>query len=283
MNARVLLRELVPPLVVRAARKLRGRGRNSVTEWEFFPAGFAGASDHRVRGWNEVSVLESYRKRFERERRKCEEGVPFGLERAGQETDEGAVIMSNVALSFGTTLGLVAQREGSLSVLDWGGGLGHYLLWGRALRPDLEFDYTVKEMPLFLEAGRELWQGENVSFDDGNACLSRKYDLTMAVCSLHYSSDWKSDFERLVRVTRAKIFVSRLPVCLRGESYPFIQRPYAYGYETEYIGWCLNREEFLEVAQNLGLRLEREFVGGERPPIQNAPSPCEYRGFVFGL
>jgi hypothetical protein len=50
---------------------------------------------------------------------------------------------------------------------------------------------------------------------------------------------------------------------------------------AEYLGWCLNKAEFLAEASKLGLTLVREFVIGEQPPIANAPEPCQYRGFLF--
>ena len=32
-------------------------------------------------------------------------------------------------------------------MLDWGGGLGHYCVYARALFPDLKLDYTIKDFP----------------------------------------------------------------------------------------------------------------------------------------
>ena len=73
----------------------------------------------------------------------------------------------------------------------------------------------------------------------------------------------------------------RLPSVLHANSYAFVQRPYVYGYNTEYLGWCLNRDEFLQQASSAGMRLVREFVTGEQPFIDNAPEQCLYRGFLF--
>jgi hypothetical protein len=77
------------------------------------------------------------------------------------------------------------------------------------------------------------------------------------------------------------LFVTRLPVVQTHASFVFVQRPYAYGYNTEYWGWCLNQAEFLAQASQAGLTLVREFVTGEAPVITDAPEQCEYRGFLF--
>lgn len=36
-------------------------------------------------------------------------------------------------------------------MLDWGGGLGAYYVYSRALLPDLELDYHCRELPLLVE------------------------------------------------------------------------------------------------------------------------------------
>jgi len=72
-----------------------------------------------------------------------------------------------------------------------------------------------------------------------------------------------------------------MPFVLQAPSFVFVQRPYMYGYNTEYLGWCLNLTDFLNETSRLGLELVREFVVGERPRIINAPEQCQYRGFLF--
>ena len=61
-----------------------------------------------------------------------------------------------------------------------------------------------------------------------------------------------------------------------------LQRAYRYGYATEFLGWCLNRSEFLEYAtRTLGLRLEREFLVDERVEPVGAPESAQFAGFLF--
>ena len=100
--------------------------------------------------------------------------------------------------------------------------------------------------------------------------------------SFHYTEDWKRLFRRLASATRSYLYITRLPVVHSVASFVVVQQgPSPYGYLTEYIGWFLNREEFLNHGASLGLELVREFLIHERPFVQGAPEQCEYRGYLF--
>ncbi len=182
-------------------------------------------------------------------------------------------------MSYAYSLGLAACQKTSISMLDWGGGIGHYYLIGKALFPDLEINYHCKDVPVLAEYGQSLFP--EAHFYTNNVSIDRTFNFVFSSCSLHYSQDWKSDLKILADVTEEYLFVTRQPIIHKFPSYVFIQRPYVYGYNTEYLGWCLNRQEFLDTAKKYGLQLIREFVTGEAPEIDHAPEPCEYRGFLF--
>ena len=55
-----------------------------------------------------------------------------------------------------------------------------------------------------------------------------------------------------------------------------------YGYDTEYLGWVVNREELLEVAREAGLELVREILLPDYLSAGGAPeAPVDHRGFLF--
>ena len=64
-------------------------------------------------------------------------------------------------------------------------------------------------------------------------------------------------------------------------SYVMVQRPYKYGYDTEYLGWCLNRQEFLNITSSLGLTLIREFIAQDSEFVYSAPEQPKYFSFLF--
>ena len=63
------------------------------------------------------------------------------------------------------------------------------------------------------------------------------------------------------------------------ESPSYIVRQRAY--DTDYVGWVINREEFLAAAAQAKLTLVREFLGGEEADVRGAPERHETRGFLF--
>ena len=155
----------------------------------------------------------------------------------------------------------------------------HYFLLTKSLLPNVEIEYHCKDVPILAEYGAQLFPEQHFHADE--SCLERTYDFVFASTSMHYTEDWQGLLASFARATQGYLFVTRLPTVLEAPSFVFVQRPYAYGYNTEYMGWCLNRTCFLDEASKLGLVLVREFVTGECPSISRAPEQCQYRGFLF--
>ena len=204
---------------------------------------------------------------------------PFGLAHESVLSTTTDPIFHNIMMSYGYALGLASRLKTSISLLDWGGGIGHYYLISRALIPDLKIDYHCKDVPVLAEYGRELFPEAHFYVD--NSCLGRQYDFVLASTSLHYSQDWSATLRGLIQSTGGYLFITQLPIVHKSSSFVMVQRPYEYGYDTEYLGWCLNRQEFLDCAQAAGVKLVREFIVGYQPQIRDAPEQCEYRGYLF--
>jgi putative methyltransferase (TIGR04325 family) len=183
-------------------------------------------------------------------------------------------------MAFGYVLTLAARLKTRLSVLDWGGGLGHYYVLARTLEPDLELDYHCMDLPLMCAKGRELVP--EIRFHDNvESCMGRRYDFVLSSSSLQYSEDWRDTVERLVQMTGSYLYITRIPVVRRTASFVVVQRPHDSGYDTEYPGWFLNQQELLTCVQALGMELVRELLIDERPFVHNAPEQGEYRGFLW--
>lgn len=163
-------------------------------------------------------------------------------------------------------------------MLDWGGALGHYYLWARALQPDLKLDYTIKEMPLLMERGAQ-WMPE-IRFR-GAEVLKEQYDLLLVASALHYEEEWRALLPRLLGNARRFAFLTRIPIVEATDSFVIVQRPYAYGYETEYASWCFNRQQFIAAIESCGWRVEREVITGERFEIKGATCVVDSRGFLL--
>lgn len=261
------------------ARVSTGEPVRHLPEWEYVPEGWR----REVGGWDADSVARAYRRKWPLFLRAVESSGPLGVY---HEVPEGGDVSSedpaahNLVLTFGYVLGLAAQGEQRLSVLDWGGGCGHYYVLARALRPDLRLDYHVQEVPQLAALGRELLP--EVTFHDDDGALARSYDLVLASGSLQYTEDWTALLARLGAAAERLLCVTRLPIAFRAQSFVVLQRAGAYGYDTEYLGWVVNQSELLGRAAAAGLTLERELlVEGSFSAVGAPEDPVRHRGFLW--
>ncbi len=103
----------------------------------------------------------------------------------------------NISMTFAYVLGRAVHGAATISVLDWGGGIGHYALMAQRLFSDVAFDVTVKDVPEQCRVGRELVP--TVRFEEtDDAVFTQSYDLVIASASLQYASDWQATTTRLV-------------------------------------------------------------------------------------
>lgn len=278
-----LIRHSLPSALWRVLRGARWRfaSRTKSSEWEYVPEGWQAAQGaSKIKGWNVQEVLEVYKAKWPAFVHSLQGTAPFGLSPEAISAAEYDLTFHNSIMCYAYALTLASRKKTTIAMLDWGGGIGHYYLISRALVPDLEIDYHCKDVPVLTEHGKALFPQAHFYTDE--TCLARQYDFILAGTSLHYTPDWESLLKKLATSTRGYLLVTGLPVVHQSSSFVFVQRPYAYGYNTEYLGWCLNRQEFLWLAEIAGLELKREFMIGYRPFIHRAPEQCEYHGYLFG-
>ena len=248
--------------------------------FEWIPEGWKYLETHpTVRGWESPAILDIYMSKWSDYVSRLERTAPISFTPESPVNEKGNLINQNTIMIFAYSLTLAARGRQKISVLDWGGSIGHYYLLAKAFLPGVEVEYHCKDVPMIAEYGQKLLPQARFYADD--ACLSKPYDFVLASGSLQYSQDWSAVFSQLAAATSGYLLVTRLPTVKAVPSYVFIQRPYAHGYNTEYLAWCLNREEFMHIVQATGLQLMREFVVGDNHPIPNAPEGCEYYGFLF--
>jgi putative methyltransferase (TIGR04325 family) len=183
-------------------------------------------------------------------------------------------------MCYAYVLALAARRKGKLALLDWGGGAGHYYKISKALLPEIQINYRCFDKPALCELGRRLLP-EAEFLDNPESALCRSYDLVLASASLQYFEEWSKVVKELASVTDSFLFVTRLPIVQHVPSFVVVQRPYRYGYKTEYLGWFLNRQAFLREIEGTGCGLVREFLIGQMPFVKGAPEQGESRGFLF--
>jgi putative methyltransferase (TIGR04325 family) len=292
MTLKEVAKRCLPPIIIDAGRYLlKGNGRlhesgyRKLPEWEYVPEGWR-SKDPRIKGWNVESIVETNKAKWPEFMRLVQgNGPPEETHRLGVAYEASVLCNNdygahNTIMAYAYVIARAAWKRDRISLLDWGGGIGHYYIISKALLPEIEIDYHCKDLPLLCQAGRELLP-EAKFYENYEECFAQTYDLVLASSSLQYSEDWKGVAERLALATRSYLYITRFPIVHRLTSFVVVQRPYRYGYQTEYLCWFLNREEFLTYMRTLEMEVIREFLIQERPHVHKAPEQGEYRGFLF--
>jgi putative methyltransferase (TIGR04325 family) len=279
----VLAAKAVAPAPLWAVlKRLRGREEPPPApappppEWEYVPEGW----ERPAGGWDVDAIAAAYRAKWPAFLAAVEGSGPLGVNHevpAGTPVPSDDLDAQHVVLVFAYALALAAAGRQTLSLLDWGGGPGHYAVLARALLPGATVDYVSRDLPALAALGRELLPDDAFAADD--APLDRRYDLVVASSSLQYAPDWRATLRGLAGATGGYLLLTRVPVAQTAPSFVVLQRAQAYGYETEYLGWVFNRDELREAA---GLELVREFLLPARFAAAGAPeTPTGHRAFLF--
>ena len=277
---RRLVRDMLPPLGVKGLWRVKERLKGHPIEWQVLPGGFDQARrDAKIKGWNEKVISEIYAGEMKEIRALLQQGIPIGLNGLDKPAEVFALFLHNLALTWGWVVGRAAGQELQLSVLDWGGALGNYCVWAHQLRPDLTFDYTIKEVPVNVELGAQVTP-EARFVSDVETALERQYDVVLAVASFHYEEHWRELLPRLLKSARKFVFINRIPMT-DGPPFVYVQRAYPWGYNTEYPSWCFNYADFMSLVEECGWQLEQEVACGEVVEVTGASGPLIYRGFLL--
>ncbi|MBO3464071.1 methyltransferase, TIGR04325 family [Aetokthonos hydrillicola Thurmond2011] len=245
------------------------RESSVLPEWEYLPEGW-GTKNFSIKGWDVESILKIRKQNLPELLQLVQSTRPLGKSYSAH----------NTYMTYAYVLALTARKKDKISILDWGGGIGDYYLISKSLMPDIEIDYHCKEVPFLCEGGRECLP-EVHFYEDEEECFKQSYDLVLASSSLQYVENWQIVAQKLAAVSRSSLYITRLPIVHQAESFVVLQRAYRYGYQTEYMGWFLNRQVFLNYLSSLQMELVREFLIEERFSVQDAPEHAECRGFLF--
>jgi len=266
------LSRLLPPVILDAIRY-------PLSEWEYLPQGWR-SECARGPGWRDASIAKAQEKHWPMLVRNLQGPGPLGVShflRSVTRDDPGD---HNVMMAYGYVLARAARNKDHVSLLDWGGSLGHYYLYSQALLPEVKIDYHCYENSSLCAVGRRLLPQVHFS-DDTVDILHRQYDLVVSSSSLHYFKDWRSVAQDLAAATGEYLYIARLQTVVRGNPYVVVQRPYRSGYHAEYLSWFLNPLELISCLEEARLELVREFVYAENWLVRGAPEKGDCRGFLF--
>lgn len=247
---------------------------------EYAPEGWATSLADRRSGWNADTVVNSEAEKWEAFCRNLDATGPLGF--SHEHTDLSVtrnIHFHNVHMTYAYVLALTARQKDELSILDWGGGLGHYYVLGRAVLPDVQLRFACRDLPLMCERGKQLCP--QVQFYSDDSCLDSRYDLVMVNGSLGYFKDWKELLVRICNSVGKYFFLTRVLTVRNTPSFVVLQHTDVYDYHSDMLTQVLNEDEVLGAVAGCGLRLVREFVVGDGPTIPGAPEQCRDCGWLF--
>ncbi|MDJ1182181.1 methyltransferase, TIGR04325 family [Roseofilum casamattae] len=237
--------------------------------WEWVPEGWK-RQDKRIKGWN-VEIMVDIRKAQRLTLLEKIESQKLLTNDYGQH---------NTYMSYAYVLSLISRKKERISILDWGGGLGEYYLISQSLFPELHIDYYCAEVSVLCAAGREV-QPEITFYDRDEDWLSNKYDLVLCSSALQYAEDWQGLANNLIQSTGSYLYIARSPIIRNHPSFVVLQRPYQYGYDTEYLSWFFNVDELVGYIESKKMQKVKEFLIAERFPVSGAPEVGEGCGLLF--
>jgi hypothetical protein len=121
-----------------ARRFLRGLLKGEeLPEWQCLPEGWR-TSDPRVTGWNVDSIVETQRAKWPEVLRLVSDTGPLPVHLWARDLSRPGAAASTVLMAFAYALARAAWKKDRVTLLDWGGGVGHYKLVSQALFPRLK-------------------------------------------------------------------------------------------------------------------------------------------------
>jgi putative methyltransferase (TIGR04325 family) len=170
------------------------------------------------------------------------------------------------------------QRDGDLTVLDFGGSLGsQYFQNRRLLKIHGRLRWRVVEQPVFVEAGRREFQSNELEFfsSAGEACTGGAPDVLLLSSVLPYLPAPLETLRELLRVGATRVVVDRTGFVAGGRPRLTVQRVPRSIYSASYPCWFLDRAEFV-AAFGSAYRLVHEI----REPLE-PPAGLEFRSLHF--
>jgi putative methyltransferase (TIGR04325 family) len=232
-----------------------------------------------TQAWNDHSVTAAQEQHFPTLVRNLQGPEPLGVAHFPWHKSREDRADHNVMMSYGYVLALAARKRDGLSILDWGGGIGHYYLYSKALLPEVALQFHCFDVPNLCDLGRRLLPDIQLSDNEADF-LHRQYDLVISSSALHYFEDWRREVAKVAGVTREYLYVARLQVVKQTPSFVVAHKIHHTGY-GEFLSWFINRAEFIACVEQCGFELVREFLYYNVSTIRGAPENGDCRGFLF--
>ena len=268
MTLRALLRDLTPPLLLKAVRRTdRGRGLRFDGDYASWQDACKGSGSY---GSAEVSryVFEAELKVKRGEAADARDGVCF------DKIQFSLPVMAALARA-------TAMRAGALRVLDFGGAFGGLYRQFKAFMPAAGLAWTVVEQPHYVELGRTHFQNQDLrfaaSFDE--ALDDKPADVVLLSSVLQYLPEPYEAVGRIAIAATPHVVIDRTPCSRLARDVLTVQTVPPEIYPASYPCWIFSRQR-LEAAFDATHDLVSAFADGTGE-WQSSECAFELAGFIL--
>jgi putative methyltransferase (TIGR04325 family) len=266
---KAFIKLFLPPILIRLIRLIRFS--KSKPNLLYAPAGWDTALKNSS-GWNSSQAVGIEKQRWELYCKALKSPGPLAFMHEHDKPTELRDGYHHRNITFAYVLALAALKKEKISILDYGGSLGHTYYYAKAVLPDyINIDFHCKEVPLLVKVAKQL--NPNIEWYSDDSCLNKKYDLVIVNGILQYTKDYRDLLQKIVNCVDGYLFLGHLPL-VNNRGFVALQRRYG----VEMLHYQFDRNELLS---QIKLCLVREFLTGIRPYIKNAPEQCELRSFLY--
>lgn len=245
MTKKALLKELIPPLVLKKITGLFYGWKGNYPSWA--------AASAKASGYDSEIILNRVKSAL----LKVKSGE------AVYERD--SVIFDKVHYSFPllSALSQIALKNNrKLNVLDFGGSLGSSYYQNKAFFADLEqFNWCIVEQKHFVEEGKKTFADKNLSFFyTVDECLAKNnIDVLLLSGVIQYLESPYVFLESIIKSEFEYIFIDRIPVTNSKKDFLTLQTVPKNIYNAQYPCWILNEKNMLDhILKNYELIYEHE-------------------------
>src|SRR3990172_8323414 len=129
----------------------------------------------KSQGWNDQALVENNSRKINLISQLCKGTGPLGFSYEDDELkDTRNIYFHNIHMTYAYVLALVAHKKDIVSILDWGGGIGHYYLLSKTVLPEVEIDYHCVEVPKMAKMGEKI--NPEIRWYSDDSFLNQTYD-----------------------------------------------------------------------------------------------------------
>jgi putative methyltransferase (TIGR04325 family) len=192
--------------------------------------------------------------------KECFEALKSEKPIAGFHKQRSSVLPPVVSMMFSK------QSSSSLSILDFGGGLGiGYMTLIESIPFKKEFiDYTIVEVQEICELSKKLYTSGEVSYIS-KLPSEGSFDLIHSASALQYIESWKEILKKFADfnpkyILLSDVFAGNIPTFVTLQNY----------YDSKIKHWFFNLDEYLEALRDLGYQLiMKSYVTSKRNGVED--------------